>query len=217
MRDMKTITVAVADDHPVVLESLDRLLQRHPPFRVVHTCRSGTELIAALTQSPVDIAVVDYSMSRGERPLDGLPLLRKLRDIAPRTRCVMFTAHSNPSVLAAALKLGVAAIVSKDDPLAEIVGACRRVGTSRACYLSPTARAAVERGEAGTLGGHPALTARELEVVRLFASGHTLQDIAKQLGRSVSTVSTQKYTAMRKLQADSNTHLIRYAYENGLI
>ncbi|MGK8199350.1 response regulator transcription factor [Burkholderia cepacia] len=214
---MKTLTVAVADDHPVVLESLNRLFQRHPIFHLVHTCRSGTELIAALTKFSVNIAVVDYSMSRGEQPLDGLPLLRKLRDVAPRTRCVMFTAHSNPSVLAAALKLGVAAIVIKDDPIDEILSACRHVGTTRARYLSPAARTAVERGEAGAPGPQPALTARELDVVRLFASGHSLQDIAKQLGRSVSTVSTQKYTAMRKLRADSNVHLIRYAYEYGLI
>ncbi|MBN3820019.1 response regulator transcription factor, partial [Paraburkholderia sp. Se-20369] len=79
------------------------------------------------------------------------------------------------------------------------------------------ARATLACGEACAPGRQAALTARELDVVRLFASGHTLQDIAKQLGRSVSTVSTQKYTAMRKLQADTNIHLIRYAYENGLI
>ncbi|WP_084899355.1 response regulator transcription factor [Burkholderia ubonensis] len=212
---MNAITIAIADDHPVVLELLDRLLQCTPPFRVVHSCRSGAALIAALMQAPVDIAVVDYSMSRGERPLDGLPLLRKLRSSAPRTRCVMFTAQSNPSVLAAALRLGVAAIVSKEDPVDEIVRACRRLDASGTCYLSPTARAMFARGDAP--GRESALTARELDVVRLFASGHTLQDIAKQLGRSISTVSTQKHTAMRKLQADTNIHLIRYAYENGLI
>ncbi|KVZ11128.1 response regulator transcription factor [Burkholderia stagnalis] len=214
---MNAISVAIADDHPVVLELLDRLLERTPPFRVTHTCRSGTALIAALMQAPVDIAVVDYSMSRGERPLDGLLLLRKLRSVAPRMRCVMFTAQSNPSVLAAALRLGVAAIVSKEDPIDEIVRACRRLDASGRCYLSPAIRATFERGDTGTPGRESALTARELDVVRLFASGHTLQDIAKQLGRSVSTVSTQKHTAMRKLQADTNIHLIRYAYENGLI
>ncbi|WP_415493835.1 response regulator [Burkholderia ubonensis] len=201
----------------MVLELLDRLLKWNPPFRVVHACRSGTALIAALTQSPVDIAIVDYSMSRGERPLDGLPLLHKLRSVAPRTRCVMFTAQSNPSVLAAALRLGIAAIVSKEDPIDEIVRACRRLRACDTQHLSPTARQTLERGDACAPERKTALTARELDVVRLFASGHSLQDIARRLGRSVSTVSTQKYTAMRKLQADTNTHLIRYAYENGLI
>ncbi|RQP34970.1 response regulator transcription factor [Burkholderia ubonensis] len=214
---MNEITVAIADDHPVVLELLDRLLKWNPPFRVVHTCRSGTALVAALTQSPVDIAIVDYSMSRGERPLDGLPLLHKLRSVAPRTRCVMFTAQSNPSVLAAALRLGIAAIVSKEDPIDEIVRACRRLRASGTQHLSPTARQTLERSDACAPERKTALTPRELDVVRLFASGHSLQDIARRLGRSVSTVSTQKYTAMRKLQADTNTHLIRYAYENGLI
>ncbi|MBN3816955.1 response regulator, partial [Paraburkholderia sp. Se-20369] len=108
---MKSITVAIADDHPVVLESLDRLLQWTPPFRVVHACRSGTALLAALVKTPVDIAVIDYSMSRGERPLDGLPLLRKLRSSAPRMRCVMFTA-TVPDILKIARDVNSATYMS---------------------------------------------------------------------------------------------------------
>ena len=70
-----------------------------------------------------------------------------------------------------------------------------------------------------TLAGAPAteLTQRELEVIRLYAQGLQLTDIAGKLGRSVSTISSQKTVAMRKLGVQTNTGLIGYAYENRLI
>ncbi|RQS52554.1 DNA-binding response regulator [Burkholderia sp. Bp9090] len=214
---MSLTTIAIADDHPVVIEMLKRLPQWEPDFLISHCCNSGAGLIDALTRSPVDLVVVDYSMNRGDKPIDGLRLLRKLRDVAPSTQCIMLTAQKNPSVAAAALRLGVKAIVSKDDQIDEIVRACRHVRAGRTRYFSPTIRAIVERAGASGRDAPPPLTQRELDVVRLFALGHPLASIAIRLGRSVSTVSTQKQTAMQKLQADTNIDLIRYAYESGLV
>ncbi|CAI8692530.1 response regulator transcription factor [Burkholderia pyrrocinia] len=214
---MSTLSIAVADDHPVVVALLKQLPQWAPAFRITHCCRSGAELIDALRRSPTDLVIVDYSMSRGDNPIDGFVLLRRLREVAPDAKCVMFTAQKNPSVLTGAIRLGVAAIVSKEDDIGEVVRACRLLGAGRASYFSPMIRAIVAQAGACVRDAQPKLSTKELDVVRLFVSGHSLASIAKQLGRSVSTVSTQKHMAMQKLQADSNVHLIRYAYENGLI
>ncbi|WP_230948000.1 response regulator transcription factor [Burkholderia territorii] len=214
---MRPTTIAIADDHPLVIEMLKRLPQWEPDFFISHCCNSGEELIDTLTRSPVDLIVVDYSMSRGEKSIDGLRLLRKLRDVAPNAQYVMLTAQKNPSVFAAALRLGVKAVASKEDGIDEIVHACRHVRASRTLYFSPTVRAIVGQSGANGHDALPTLTQKELDVVRLFALGYSLASIAKMLGRSVSTVSTQKYTAMKKLQADTNINLIRYAYESGLI
>ncbi|MGU7769619.1 response regulator [Burkholderia sp. MR1-5-21] len=214
---MRTFSIAVADDHPVVVALLKQLPQWAPAFRIAHCCQSGAALIDALGRLPTDLVIVDYSMRRGDNPIDGVLLLRKLRDVAPRAKCVMFTAQKNPSVYAAAIRLGVTAIVSKEDDVVEIVRACRHLVAGRSPYFSPTVRAIVERAGALLCGRQPKLTQKELDVVRLFVSGHSLASIAKQLGRSVSTVSTQKYMAMQKLQADTNMDLIRYAYESGLV
>ncbi|MDN7968918.1 response regulator transcription factor [Burkholderia multivorans] len=214
---MMAITVAIADDHPVVVSLLVQLFQADPSFHVEHCCNEGSALIESLARVPTDIVIVDYSMSRGDRPVDGFALLRKLREVAPEAGRVLFTMQRNPTVFAAAMRLGVAAIVSKEDEVAELLRACRYIQDGGACYLSPTVRTIVEQAGTVLRDNAPPLTQKEIDVVRLFVSGHSLADIAKQLGRSVSTVSTQKYTAMRKLRADTNVHLIRYAYENGLI
>ncbi|HEF5874731.1 TPA: response regulator transcription factor [Burkholderia cenocepacia] len=214
---MTAITIAIADDHPIVADWLRSLPHWPPTYRVLHCSTSGSMLIESLTLAPTDIVISDFTMRGGDRPLDGFMLLRKLRDVVPDARCILFTAQSNPTVFAAATRLGVSAIVSKEDAADEVVRACRHLCSGGIRYFSPTIRAIVEQGGGLPHGEQPQLTQKELDVVRLFVSGHSLASIAKQLGRSVSTVSTQKYTAMQKLQADANINLVRYAYENGLI
>lgn len=214
---MTEITIAIADDHPIVADWLMSLPQWPPAYRILHCSNSGEMLVESLMRVPTDIVICDFAMRRGDRPLDGFKLLRKLREIVPDARLVLFTAQSNPSVFAAATRLGVSALVSKEDAAGEVVRACRHLCSGGTRYFSPTVRSIIEQTGSLPNGGESRLTKKELDVVRLFAAGHSLCSIAEQLGSSVSTISTQKHTAMRKLQANTNVHLLRYAYENGLI
>ncbi|KHK60409.1 histidine kinase [Burkholderia sp. A9] len=214
---MTAITIAIADDHPIVADWLKSLPHWPPAYRILHCSNSGAMLVESLTRAPADIVISDFAMSTGDRALDGFMLLRKLREIVPDARRILFTAQSNPSVFAAATKLGVSAIVSKEDAAEEVVRACRYLCSGGTRYFSPTIRSIIAQTGALPDRVQSELSRKELDVVRLFAAGHSLDSIAKQLGSSVSTISTQKHTAMRKLQAETNVHLLRYAYENGLI
>ncbi|CAG9173239.1 response regulator transcription factor [Cupriavidus pampae] len=212
----KTLRVALADDHPLVVVALRDCLHRTPGFQVTCECTNGSELIAALSQNPVDVAVTDFSMGHGDTSLDGFNLLRRLARRYPETRIVVVSAQINPGVVTRAMKLGARAFVSKEDELDEIVRACVHVTVSNGHFYSPSIRAVLDSAAAMTAPATD-LTLRELEVVRLYAQGFQLNEIASKLGRSVSTISSQKTVAMRKLSVQTNTDLIRYAYENGLI
>jgi len=212
----KTIRVALADDHPLVVVALRDCLQRTPGFQVACECTNGSELISALAQNPVDVAVTDFSMGHGDTSLDGFNLLRKLNRRYPETRIVIVSAQTNPGVVSRAMKLGARAFVSKEDELDEIVRACVHVTVSNGHFYSPSIRAVLDSASSAAVPATD-LTLRELEVVRLYAQGFQLNEIANKLGRSVSTISSQKTVAMRKLNVQTNTDLIRYAYENGLI
>ncbi|SDC84428.1 two component transcriptional regulator, LuxR family [Cupriavidus sp. YR651] len=211
----KTIRVALADDHPLVVIALRDCLRRTPGLQVTCESTNGSELICALAHNPVDVAVTDFSMGHGDASLDGFNLLRCLSRRYPDTRIVIVSAQTNPGVVSRAMKLGARAFVSKEDELDEIVRACIHVTVSNGHFYSPSIRAVLESVSAGTSPGTD-LTLRELEVVRLYAQGLQLNEIANKLGRSVSTISSQKTVAMRKLSVQTNTDLIRYAYENGL-
>jgi two-component system capsular synthesis response regulator RcsB len=123
----------------------------------------------------------------------------------------------NPAVLRALVTQGVLCIVSKSDTvthLAPAVHAAYNGGT----YYSPTVNAIVQsidwnrRGR----GSSDVLSQRECEVVRLFASGLTVDEIAQRVSRSKKTISTQKSKAMEKLGIDRDVDLLRYAMENGM-
>ncbi|KWR76367.1 response regulator transcription factor [Cupriavidus sp. IDO] len=212
----RVIHVAVADDHPLVVVALRDCLQRAGGFEVVCECTNGSELIGALDRHPADIAITDFCMGHGDAALDGFNLLNRLARRHPKTHIIVLSAQSNAAIIRRAVKLGARAFVSKEDELDEAVRACVHVTVSNGTFYSPSVRAILDTA---ALAEAPMtdLTARELEVVRLYAQGFQLNEIATKLGRSVSTVSSQKTVAMRKLGMQTNTSLIRYAYENGLI
>jgi two-component system capsular synthesis response regulator RcsB len=214
---MDLTTISTADDHPLVLDALRASLQRIPVFRIEHECRSGKSLLDALAKHPTDIIITDFSMSQRDQAVDGFAMLRKLRDRVPDARIVLLTAQTNSGIFARAISLGVRAVVSKEDDTEEVVHACLRICTSNEAYYSPAVRALTESAGERVGALQQELTPKELEVVRLFVAGHSLVRIAGKLGRSASTVSTQKHNAMKKICAKSNTHLIRYAFENGLV
>jgi two-component system capsular synthesis response regulator RcsB len=212
-----TATAAIADDHPLVLQAVSSALRGVSDYAIVHECVSGQELLDRLAQQPTDMIVMDFSMSRHDRSIDGLALVKRVRRVAPMAKLILLTAQAHPGVLACALDEEVHAIVSKEDGMDELLRACRHVQVATAAYCSPTVRQLLDDAGAPSSGKTVTLTAKEMEVVRLFAAGHGLLAIAERLSRSVSTVSSQKHTAMKKLNLRSSAELIRYAYESGLI
>ncbi|AOI68799.1 response regulator transcription factor [Burkholderia ubonensis] len=213
---MASITLSIADDHPVVLLSLRLLVEREPVLQLRHVCRSGRDLVSALTREPTELVLTDLTMPAPGGSYDGLALLRVVRKSVPRSKVIVLTAQSNAAILTKAMQLGVRALVGKSDPPQEVVRACMHVHAEPTCYLSPVMRKNLEDGRSShTLGR--GLTHKELDVVRLTVLGLSLSEIASQYRRSVSTVSSQKYTAMRKLGVDSTAELIRYAIDSGLV
>ncbi|MEC3769487.1 MULTISPECIES: response regulator transcription factor [Cupriavidus] len=212
----QVLRVALADDHPLVVAALRDCLQRSARVQISAECRNGTELLGTLARHPADIAITDFCMGQGDASLDGFNLLSRLARRHPATRVVVISARSNAAIVRRAMKLGVRGFVSKEDPLEEVVRACAHAAFGRGCFCSPAVHAVLQRA---ALPGTPARepTQRELEVIRLYAQGAQLTEIAAKLGRSVSTISSQKTVAMRKLGVQTNTGLIRYAYESGLI
>ncbi len=210
-----TIRITLADDHPLVITALRDCLQRAPGFQIVSECMNGSELLSALAQQPVNVIVTDFSMGHGDTSVDGLNLVRRIAQYYPGTRIVVLSAQTNPGIVTRAMKLGANAFVSKGDELDEIVRACIHVTVSNGHFYSPFIRAVLD--SVASTARSTELTLRELEVVRLYAQGFQLTEIATKLGRSVSTISSQKTVAMRKLNIQTNTDLICYGYENGLI
>lgn len=210
------IRVAVADDHPVTLFGVEHDLAGHPSISIDGLARNSTELIALLDRTCIDVVVCDYAMPGGFYG-DGMALLSLIGQRYPHVRVVALTMQENPAIVQT-LMTEVRCIVSKSDTTQHLLQAVHAAFANER-YVSPAMEALLRTAQPrrGYASGHPLLTNRELEVVRLFVSGLTVNEIAARLHRSKKTISAQKTAAMHKLNIEREVDLVYYGIETGLI
>ncbi|HEY9132146.1 MAG TPA: response regulator transcription factor [Dyella sp.] len=206
-----TLRIALADDHPAIRIGLKTELLRHPSFTLIGEACDGEGLLRLLEDAPADVAVVDYSMPGGDG--DSLGLFLQLRRQYPALRIVALTAVKNLGMVRSLLAGGVECILSKADDIGHLAAGIH-AAHANGRYFSPTMAAMVDMVEVRrTSSSAGALSARETEVVQLYAAGLTVGEIAQRLGRSKQTISAQKTNAMRKLGLERSVDLIHYQFE----
>ncbi|MDN7907513.1 response regulator transcription factor [Burkholderia diffusa] len=208
------IRVTLADDHPTVLSGINHELGRVPTIEIVATANSTDELVARLSGTVCDVLITDYVMPGG-RVVDGLPLLKFLRRNWPDMKIVVLTTIDNPAIVQEMIKNGANAVLSKVDDIGHLIAATHAVYAG-ATYFSPSAQTKTPTAETLSRMAQP-LTSREAEVIRLYTSGLSINEIAAQLNRSKQTISAQKIKAMKKLGIERDADLFQYAYETGLV
>lgn len=212
-----TCRVIVADDHPFFLRGVEHVCATMPNIDIVATATSCDELMACLksqedaNQPPCDVLVTDFSMP-GSRQQDGLRLLSTLRRLLPSMRIIVLTMHDNAGVLGSIARMEVSGLVSKADASGELINAIQTVMEGR-CYLSRTIRQTIGCEAMSRLPTKTRLSPREAEVLRLFSSGLTGNEIAATLHRSKKTISRQKVSAFHKLGVSSNVEFFVYLRE----
>jgi two-component system, NarL family, response regulator NreC len=215
---MSKTHILLADDHRVVREGFRALLESEPDFEIVGETGDGLEAVRLVEQQKPHVLVVDLMMPG----LNGLEVARQVTQRSPRTRIVVLSMHANEAYVLEALKNGASAYVLKDASAAELVRAVREAVAGRR-YLSPPLSepaidSYIERARnSDSLDLYDTLTNREREVLQLAAEGHTNGEIAGRLFISPRTVETHRANVMHKLGLRSQTELVRYALQRGIL
>jgi len=201
------IRVAVADDHPLVLEGVRTVLAKAAAeVRIVGTASTGDGLLGMLDKTPADVAIVDISM-----PGPGiLELLRRFKKDHPHLRTIVLSVHSAEQYGRRVLLEGAIGYVTKERSTDSLVDAVR----------------AAARGDRYVVGGAPpgmeeperdqALSEREEAVVLALGRGDSITEIAETLSLSPKSVSTYRARALRKLHCKTNADLVRYLVARGI-
>ena len=199
--------VVLADDHLIVLDGLQRLLEAESDCTVVATCRSAEDALEACGREPVDILVTDLRMP----VMGGIELIRRVAARHPAVRTVVLTADLSDEDAAAALRHGVKGIVLKEEA-PSVLSECLRVLAAGGTWLSEAHRARAPAQPARP--DQPVddallalLTTREIEIARLAGRGLRSKDVGLALGISEGTVKIHLHRIYTKLQISTRIEL----------
>jgi DNA-binding NarL/FixJ family response regulator len=211
-----SIRLVLADYHCLFLDGLELLLRREPDFEVLACCHDGFQALHAVRQLCPDILILDLYMP-GK---DGIEILREIHQAAIPTRVVLLTATLDEDDLLEVMRRGVGGVVLKEMTAPLLIQCIRKVYAGDQWLERRSISRAMEkmlRREAGTREVAQMLTPRELEIVRLVASGLRNKEIADKLAISEGTVKMHLHRSYEKLQVDSRVTLLRYAQVKGLV
>lgn len=206
------IRLLIADDHPVVRAGLAGLLSDEPGFEVVAEASDGDEAVRLAAATRPDVVLMDLRMPR----VDGVAATaRILAEVDPPPRVLILTTYESDDQILAAIEAGAAGYLLKAAPQAEIVAGIRSVAAGQSALSPQVAVRLVERMRRPDPAS--VLTARETEVLRLVASGHSNKQIAVVLGIGESTVKTHLLKVFEKLGVADRTRAVTLAMERGLL
>ena len=219
----KPIRVLLADDQPMLLESLRIVLEAQPDITVVAIAHDGHEAITALNHHIVDIAVLDIRMPG----CDGITAARAMnqRDNAPKI--LMLTTFDSEDLVSASLAAGAQGFLLKDADPQELADGIRLVFQGQSVLATEVTghvinsyrkvlSSAMTRVSPESRQGLSMLTPRELEVLNILSGGATNAEIARQLFVGESTVKTHVSNLLHKLGCRDRVALVVLAHSAGL-
>ena len=212
---MEKLRILLAEDHEIVRAGVKMLVDAQSDMTVVGEANNGDIAIKKAAELLPDIIVMDISMPG----LNGLKAAKKIKQIAPKTKILTLTRHTDDGYLQQLLKVGVNGYVLKQSAPTELINAIRAVAAGKN-YLDPTLTEKVMGGyikqsTAISSASKVEISDRESEVLRLIAWGHSNKEIASRLDISVKTVEAHKSNCMRKLGFNSRIDIVRYAILQG--
>ena len=210
-------TIVLADDHHVVREGLRSLLEAVTGFRVIGEIGDGLAVADMVERLRPDVLVLDLMMPG----LNGSEITRRVRERSPRTQVVILSMYDSKGYVLEALEAGAMGYVLKASPSEELVRAIREVVAGRRYLSAPLSEyvieAYVKKTQESKLDPYDTLTTREREVLGLAAEGHSSRIIADRLFISPRTVETHRSNLMHKLGLHTQTELVRYAIQRGIM
>ena len=212
-----TVTILLADDHPLIRRGLRNLLATESGFSVIGEAEDGLQAVQLAETLQPGIMIVDLMMPN----LNGLEVLRQVSRRSPKTRMIVLSMQSAEPYVVETFRSGAIGYVLKDSAPDELINAIH-LALINVRYLSPKLPERLldmitKPMEQAKLDLYETLTDREREVFQMAAEGKTAAEIARLLSISPRTVELHRGRMMHKLGFHSQTELVRYAIKRGTL
>ncbi|WP_214745083.1 response regulator [Exiguobacterium sp. MMG028] len=210
---MKPINVLIVDDHELVRRGLKLMFRTNERIRVVGEAAEGAAAIQEAIRTRPDVILLDITMPNG---LDGFVTVQALAEEVPSAKIILLTMHDEEIYIKRALELDVPGFMSKNSDPSQLAEGIEYVFDGKRYYSTSLTEDYIDKLVLQK-NGHPLLTRRELEIVRLSTLGYSHNEIGEKLGISPKTVENHKARIMNKLQMKHRHELVQYALKNHLI
>ncbi len=201
--------ILIVDDHPMVAEGIQSLLESYDDISVVGVLTNGQDAVDQVATLAPDVMLLDLNMPG----ISGLNATEMILEKRPQTKILILSMHDSPEYISTALRHGASGYVLKDVPTDEIYTAITTVMSGQQ-YLCTGARGSLTPNIAD---GREPLTSREQTILLELAQGKSNKEVAGTLDISVRTVETHRQNIKRKLGISSTAGLTRYAMEHGVL
>jgi len=206
------IRIALVDDHRLVRDGLRLLVENEIDLTVVGEAEDRQQAFVLIEREQPDVVLLDISL--GDQ--DAIPLIAEVQSRWPAIQILVLTMHSDAETVRQSLAAGVAGYLVKGAFATELTQAIRAVASGER-YLHSSITSAVVDDSLRWLRSGTALTAREREILGLYASGHSPAAIGRSLGISANTVRRHIANLAAKLDLHGRAALTHYAAEHGVI
>jgi DNA-binding NarL/FixJ family response regulator len=213
------VNVMVVDDHELVLAGLRATLQGEPDIAIVAEARTAAEAVRKAREVKPDVVLMDVRLPDGS----GIEATREIQQACPEIRVLMLTVCDDEQTALSAVQAGAVGYVLKDIPVEHLTRAIRSVHTDRTMINPAVARRLVERLATSQRSASlfnfrrgPALTVREMAVLKGVAAGLGDKEIATKLFLSEATVKSHLRSVYQKLHIHNRAQAAVYAAKNGL-
>jgi DNA-binding NarL/FixJ family response regulator len=215
---MDKIKVLIADDHPLVRDSISYLLQKHNDFEIVAEAGDGEEAVRLAAVSSPDVIIMDIEMEK----LDGVEATRRIKMSQPGASVLALTIHDDEEFIEAMFAAGAAGYLLKSSYGEELLQAIRAVRLGEFVLDSRIGPRVLQKLNTRSCKKTPEkelgiLSTRELEVMKLVARGMTNDQITGSLGISLNTVKRHLMEIFSKLGAGSRSEALVVSLRSGIL
>lgn len=210
-KSKSVLNTLLVDDHAILLEGVERLVNELDGFSVIHTSATVEGALELIKSSPINLLITDYNLPDES----GLYLIKEAKKLNPLLKIIMLSMHDEAHLVKEVLKEGVDGYVLKKDTMSELTTALKAVKNGK-MHLSSDINSmlvqSLNKPEVPQL-----LTNREREILQLISEEFSNKEIGEKLYISERTVETHRKNIFRKTKTNSVVGLIKFAYANNLI
>jgi len=207
--------ILLVDDHAIMRDGIRALVSVEDDIEIIGEASDGKEAVEKSAQLNPDLIIMDIAMPK----MDGLEATRRIKKKQPSMKVLVLTQHDNQEYVLSVIKAGASGFVPKKAVGSDLIAAIRAVHKGDSFLYPSAARVLMSNylQHSDVADPFESLTAREREVLKLIADGHTSREIAEMLYLSLKTVLGHRNKLMQKLDLHNRTELVRFAIRKGLI